>query len=129
MVIKYRHKIKTFFLSVTFFLLYVFNGSCMAEKHILYVDLQHGFQKSRVIISINNKKIFAKNNLSTNLSTGLATHFVYEVEGGTCEFNIVIDNHVFNQKIVVDKDLYLGMGLLNQKSPYLTITDSAFLYD
>jgi hypothetical protein len=59
---------------------------------LLEVDLQDGFKDDTVIINVNNKQAFHKDNVNTKLMIGYADSFKLDVPAGSVTIKIVLSS-------------------------------------
>lgn len=101
-----------------------------AERFNVSVDFQNGFNGEAVELLLNGETAFASKRLVTNPILGLAAHAARKVEAGTCDIVLIVNGvRAFSQKIIIERDAFLGFGLLGGKTPYLSIYREQFTYE
>lgn len=83
----------------------------MAQLHIA---LQEGFDSEAVVIRVNDKEVFNKQDVRTRLQIGLADSFEVEVERGPATVEILLPRKNLTKTIQINipEEPYLGVSLV-----------------
>ena len=80
----------------------------------LTIDLQEGFTKDLVIVSINGQEVFTAHDVSTSLLTGPARSWTTTVEEGVIQVYVQIptrDLHAATM-LTIQQPLFLGLSIV-----------------
>jgi hypothetical protein len=83
----------------------------------LHIALQEGFDHEAVVIRVNRKDVFNKQDVRTRLQIGLADSFDVEVEDGPATVEILLPKKNLTKEIKtqVPQEPYLGVSLVAGK--------------
>ncbi|UVJ46426.1 hypothetical protein NVV94_13410 [Pseudomonas sp. LS1212] len=80
----------------------------------LTIDLQDGFSKEKIVVSIAGRLIFQQENLSTRTQIGLAASFSTTVAGGLVILSFLFPDRSDKPQtlsLTIHDDTYLGVSL------------------
>lgn len=80
----------------------------------LHIALQEGFDNEAVVIRVNGKDVFNKQDVRTRLQIGLADSFEVEVEDGPATVEILLPEKNLTKEIqtLVPQEPHLGVSLV-----------------
>ncbi|MGH8440978.1 MAG: hypothetical protein ACRERW_18310 [Pseudomonas sp.] len=97
----------------------------------LTIDLQDGFSKERIVVSIAGRLLFQQENLSTRTQIGLAASFSTRVAGGLVILSFLFPDRSDKPQtlsLTIHDDTYLGVSL-NAEGLIVSKTSNApFMY-
>ncbi|MGZ4846272.1 MAG: hypothetical protein ACXV3D_00405 [Halobacteriota archaeon] len=80
---------------------------------LLKVDLQDGFKEDTVTISVNDRAVFHKDNVSTKLLLGYADSLKLDVPTGSIIVAIAVQSRGLSETLSLDisERLYVGVSI------------------
>ena len=84
---------------------------------LLRIDLQDGFEGDTVVVKINNKELYRKKGVKTQLTLGYADSLETEVPEGqnTIEIELPEKNIFESISLTVSSPVYLGLSVSDGK--------------
>jgi hypothetical protein len=85
------------------------------EMVTLTIDLQEGFRDDKVVLYVNDKEVYRKNQVRTKRLLGMAASFTAEVETGPVNVEIRVETQDLAETLPlqVSSDTYLGISVVN----------------
>ena len=96
---------------------------------LLKLDLQDGFEGDIVTIKINDKEIYHKKGVKTELTLGYADSIDAEVPEGRCTVEVTLPERGISESIHLEimAPVYLGLSVLDGKIIY-RLSNTFFAY-
>jgi len=97
----------------------------------LTIDLQDGFSKDKIVVSIAGRVIFQQENLSTRTQIGLAASFSTRVAGGLVTLNLLFPDRSDKPQtltLTIHDDTYLGISLNAEGMIVSKTSNTPFMY-
>jgi S-adenosylmethionine hydrolase len=96
----------------------------------LVIDLQEGFKEDTVVIRVNGREIFNKEDVSTDYSLGRADSVETQVlRGSSVRLEVAVPSQQLSESLAleVSKDVYLGVSVRDGKIDH-QLSDEPFKY-
>lgn len=97
---------------------------------LLHVALQEGFEGDRVVVHVNGREVFAKDDVRTMLQIGLADSFDVEVPGGPTKISVEVASRGAAESFDVDvqDQAYAGLSLTREGDLVPAVSREPFGY-
>jgi hypothetical protein len=96
----------------------------------LSIELQEGFQNDNIIILINGKGVYARENITTRTQIGLADKFEINVDEdrAAVEIKLPARNLTETVEIILNKKKYLGFSVVGKENIKHIVQEEEFRY-
>jgi hypothetical protein len=84
-------------------------------KSLVHFDFQDGFINDTIILKVNGKEVFSKQNITTDLRISFAESFTTEIVNGQVKLDVLIPtkNLSLSRNILIDSEKYFGICIIN----------------
>lgn len=95
----------------------------------LFIDFQDGFVDDKIVLQVNGKEVFRKEQVTTKLLLGLADSLKTKVDTGQVSIEIYLPKKNIKKTIAleVSADTYVGISIVDGMIEYI-ISDKPFGY-